>query len=89
MPDPYDHVDFFEYDGDSDSVEKIATASLIDGKVIFDGPGADSVERVVRESDSLKPYLKRDGYQLLAQLPVEFSHGTYFNCSEVKEATIL
>ena len=88
MPNPNDKVDFFEYNGDQDAVKKIATASLVDGKVIFEGEAADRVEKLLKGMDTLKPYFKIGGYTLLAQFPVEI-HGTYFYATDVQEATIL
>jgi hypothetical protein len=88
MPNAFDHTDFMEYNGDSDSMDKVCTASLVKGKVVFEGKAAERVEKMVRELDTLKPYLKRDGYFLLAQLPVAF-HGTYAYFNEVEEATVL
>lgn len=88
MPNPHDHCNFFEYKGDQDKMVKIATAILADGKVEFEGVEADRVEKMVKENDHLKPYLKKGGYPLLAELPLAFC-GTYFYATEVQEATIL
>jgi hypothetical protein len=88
MQNANDHVDFYAYDGDTDAIDKICTASLVDGKVVFEGKEGERVEKMVLEMGSLKPYIKMGGYSFLAQLPIEFS-GTYFYCSDVKEATLL
>ena len=82
----YDHCDFYEYDGRR--MVRIATASLIGGKVVFEGVAADSVEKMVRQSDDLKPYLKKGGYTLLAQMEHAFC-GSYFRSTGIIRARLI
>ncbi len=80
----HDYVDFFQYDSETDKMEKVCRVYLTNGKLFWEGKQAKEVKKLVESTDELKPYVERGGYSLLAILSQFFKAG-YFYATNVKE----
>lgn len=88
MVNRYDRVDFYAWDSDSKSMERVCQAFLVDGKIVYEGKYADEVRKGVEEDPHLKKFEAAGAYAVLARMQVAYQ-GSYFHATPVLEATAL
>lgn len=86
----YDHdtVEFKKFSKDTEEHEIVCRVSLVNKRLIYEGKDAESVKKLVEESDFLEPFLKDGGYPLLARFSHAFS-GSRFRASQVIDPEVM
>lgn len=78
---PHLVVKFRAYNGDTNKMETVCQAYLVDGRIVYEGEWAKQVEEMVYENGYLKPWRERGGWPLFARLCLAFN-GSYFSATE-------
>ena len=88
MPFQYDHVEFYDFNPETDEMEKVCTVYLVKGKLTYEGRLADQTKREIESNKDLDSYRELGAYPVLARLEHVYK-GTYCHATGVIPATAL
>lgn len=83
----YDRVDFRSWCPTTKRQEVVCQVNLIKGKLVYSGPKAKHIKKMVEEDSRLKPFRDIGGYTLLAEL-CQVYRGDYFYATQVIDASL-